>query len=475
MSSIAVLDENEQHLLNVLPRVAASISICCSSCIIYTVLSSEFYRRRIYHRIMMGCSVNIILLNIVQIWGPAAVPKDTPGVCGAQGTIMTCSMQGFLYQLLMFVVPFYYVALSFLSLAAIVSKFETQRYRWIEKWIHIAVHVFPLASATYLLTIDAYNPAVRDCYVTSLPMGCGDGSDVPCIRGPQNIYQVQKYFLAAPFLFVIMFPAAIMSALYVHVRFRQGPTGRVVANSVAKQSCLYLLALYWTYSFRIVDAAMINALDKYVFISNLLANTVEAFQGLWMLMVYWYFRSEDPTQVEPFNPDSSDGNTGSGRHRCDKTRRGTSSVNTFKTSMVSFNAPSDVDLEVPSNPNTGRRHRRNIISSRNRAGRRVSGTRSDTSSGYLTRPEFSIFDGSKNYDASESPWSAFLTDEFEDSGYHENCEYDDTEFFGMSEGQKSTKTSTKKPTNHRSEDHRDAENDIPSTPSSSSSSSVSES
>ena len=33
-----------------------------------------------------------------------------------------------------------------------------------------------------------------------------------------------------------------------------------------------------------------------------------------------------------------------------------------------------------------------------------------------------------------SPWSAFLIDDYEDDDYAENCEYDDTEFFGMSEG-----------------------------------------
>ena len=188
----------------------------------------------------------------------------------------------------------------------------------------------------------------------------------------------------------------------------------------------------WTYFFRIVDAGMIAWADKYIFALNLLANTVEAFQGLWILMVYWYFRSEDPSQVFPLEPPNASENNN------DKVRRIASSVNTFKTtSIVSFgNVASDINLEAPSSPSSPRRRR---------VRRRVSATRSDTSSGYLTRPEFSIFDGSKNYDASESPWSAFLTDEFEDSGYQENCEYDDTEFFGMTEGRKSTtKASTTK-------------------------------
>ena len=36
--------------------------------------------------------------------------------------------------------------------------------------------------------------------------------------------------------------------------------------------------------------------------------------------------------------------------------------------------------------------------------------------------------------ANPSPWAAFLIDDYEDEDYAENCEYDDTAFFGMSEG-----------------------------------------
>ena len=84
-----------------------------------------------------------------------------------------------------------------------------------------------------------------------------------------------------------------------------------------------------------------------------------------------------------------------------------------------------------------------------------------TSTTRYFRPEFSIFDGSKQFHANNaatntgtsstdgdnlnnaentslaanpSPWAAFLIDDYEDEDYAENCEYDDTAFFGMSEG-----------------------------------------
>ena len=140
---------------------------------------------------MSGCAVATIGLNLVQIWGPAAIPKEygpndeghdhSPyyhDYLGAAGTTATCSMQGFLYQVFMLAVPLYYVALSLLSWWVVRNKFrridpKNQFFGGgIEKHIHIAVYAFPLCSAIYLLCVDAYNPVVRDCYVSNAPLGC---------------------------------------------------------------------------------------------------------------------------------------------------------------------------------------------------------------------------------------------------------------------------------------------------------------
>ena len=372
------LTRKQQLTLETLPRVGAAISLCCSFSVVWTVLRSRYYRSRIYHRIMLGCVLNIIILNITQIWGAAAVPEGTPGFVGARGTIATCSAQGFLHQL-MFVVPFYYVALSLLSLAAVQNKFQVHKYIWIEKWIHISVYIFPVCSSAYLLTIDAFNPAVRDCHFAGYPLGCGTKSGTECTRGPQNIDVYQTWLFAAPFLISLMLPALIMTILYIKVR-RQ-PNGEKVANSVAIQSALYLLALYWTYIFRIVHSALVAKLNTFNYTLGILTGLIESLQGLWTLMVYWYFRSEDPMQVNK-----------------------------------------DLAEQSPAASSQKLRDKKKL----GNATEEDRGSSSTVKSKIFSRPECSIFDGTGVAD-SDSPWAAFLVDVGEDDDYQRTKEYDDTD------------------------------------------------
>ena len=54
--------------------------------------------------------------------------------------------------------------------------------------------------------------------------------------------------------------------------------------------------------------------------------------------------------------------------------------------------------------------------------------RGSSSSSFLGKPEFSIFDGTKNAVDPDSPWAQYLYDDGEDDSYQENCEYDDSDY-----------------------------------------------
>ena len=190
----------------------------------------------------------------------------------------------------------------------------------------------------------AINPAVRSCHFVAIPIGCGihngikkDGGttttgvelNFPCQRGPQNITTLQNMFFVVPFLFIMLFPVVTMSIAYIQVRFfyskpnttttaiattsnsttvttgngknkndngthRHTRDNVVVSHSVAKQSAVYLLALYGIYAFDIIDSALVNHTQQYFFLMNLLATTTKSSIGVWTMLVYLYFRSEDP-------------------------------------------------------------------------------------------------------------------------------------------------------------------------------------
>jgi hypothetical protein len=61
------------------------------------------------------------------------------------------------------------------------------------------------------------------------------------------------------------------------------------AKTVAKQAVLYLLALYLSYMFHIIQGALVFALDQNVFASILLVNCVGELVGFWILLVYIHF------------------------------------------------------------------------------------------------------------------------------------------------------------------------------------------
>jgi hypothetical protein len=261
---------------------------------IFTILNNPVCRRRMHHRLMVGTSINVMGLCIPQLWGSAAVPEDNLYMSEARGNATTCSAIGFLFQFFGFSVPSYYAALSILAFVGVTNDYHLEKYAHVEKWIHIGVHVFPLGSAIYLLQAEAFNYSGHSCWIESEPLGCGDGSDVVCTRGPQNIGLYQWVFAGLPVMLLLLVPTILMFTLYLDVRRRQKEI-RIEAKVVALQSAWYLLALYWTYSFSFVNGALLVAAGQHVFSMTLVAASVESLLGFWILLAYLRFR-EPPTR-----------------------------------------------------------------------------------------------------------------------------------------------------------------------------------
>jgi hypothetical protein len=229
-----------------------------------------------------------MVLNISHFWGTAAVPAGTPGVFGAKGTTATCSAKGFLNQV-GFAVPSYYCALSLYSFVAVRNNFNLEKYIWIERWIHIGVYVYPVASGIYLLIIEAFNYSGHTCWVASVPLGCGNDSGLVCTRGPQNIWDIQWLIVGAPILILLLVPTLMMVSLYVEVR-RRPFLYWIKAETVANQAMWYLLALYWSYLFAAIDLNVLFAKGKTYFSLKLISICVDEMIGFWIMLVYNHFR-----------------------------------------------------------------------------------------------------------------------------------------------------------------------------------------
>jgi len=256
------------------------------------------WSRRIcpFDRIMLGLSVHTMLWGIVHLWGTAAIPYGTPGVYGARGNTTTCSAMGFLFQVSM-VVPFYYIFLSCYSWVVVMhGNFDAKKYELIEVLIHIGVHVFPIASAVYLVATESFHSNGLYCWIVP-SSGC-DG-DEEC-NNPQEQHNHPKttlwIFGGIPAIFFVAVPTIVMGALTICVYLgkTKQPQSILTAGMVAKQSFVYLGSLYWVCLPLFVFYGVYNSNNYWI---GLWVNAITGSMGLWFAIVYWYFSTEDESEI----------------------------------------------------------------------------------------------------------------------------------------------------------------------------------
>lgn len=316
--STILLDEayysrTQQIVLNWMYRGGSTISLFAGMYIFYWA-----WRRRnhVYHRIMLVMSMYIILWSPWGMYGAAAIPSGTPGVYGALGTTATCTAQGVFFQL-HYAAPVYYLTLSGFSWMVVVyGNFDANRYARIEKYIHFVANLYAIATTAYLYTIEAFNNSDGImCRVASVPSGCGGDSGIECTRGPQNIRTITAIFIGVPAFLTLVVPTLVMGGLvaFVYIRKRcadrehqqrrdsSGGTGSgsfhhpsyyfgMTTEQVAKQSAVYIGALYVVYAPALVHHSLVAFHTNNInFGVTLVYCLLSSSMGLWYALVYRYF------------------------------------------------------------------------------------------------------------------------------------------------------------------------------------------
>ena len=293
MANSGAVNDNFSQLQLIVLCIAARIAAAISGVCAVRMVTWAWQRRHsssMFHRFQLGMSLHLVNFSAWHVVGSAAIPKGTPYSWGARGTVATCTAQGINVQLSTFSVGFYYMALSIYSSVAVRHNFVSKKYAWMEPWIHCCVHTVPIVSTVYLACRQAFNNGGNSavCWIDSLPNGCGGDEDVPCTRGPENISQVSMVTAGIPALMILVVPTIVMFCLYRYVLSRHSSI-LLASRSVAKQSGLYLLALYWSFAFPLVNNSLIKFLDKEMFITSFLSNVNVNLLGVWMLLIYRHF------------------------------------------------------------------------------------------------------------------------------------------------------------------------------------------
>ena len=226
-------------------------------------------------------------------------PKvHTPNYYGARGTIQTCSAEGFLAITVAMTVPAYYGSLVLQAFVGMKNNFEEQKYRWIEKLIHLVAWCIPLLIVTVLAATENINPSGSACWYAKYPKECDTTPDIDCERGKDigafalivGLTQLSLYFIFPPIVILAMhyWIKKIQKKKKDNKNQVREAARKEMLQSISKQMTLYLLAFWSTFILGLVSHAyQLLSGGKILYNLLILANSIYALQGFVFMLVYF--------------------------------------------------------------------------------------------------------------------------------------------------------------------------------------------
>lgn len=262
-----VPSHNEQVALALAPKFTAFLSILSSSYIIYDCLVVNNRTRlgqTTYHRLMAGLSLCDLLMSSGLFTSTWPMPANTPNVWGAVGTVQSCEAIGFLEQAGVAAVM-YNGSLSVYYLLRIRFGWSPRRLIKVEPCLHLVPLIFGLSTMIASLKLNLYNSGLFDCWIAPFPQGCHEswknGGATTCQRG-DNASLYQWIFDVIPKWSSVLLVTGNMWYTHCGVLLQERASSQYVfpgsdnqqprprprvARRLARQSYLYVGALYLTY------------------------------------------------------------------------------------------------------------------------------------------------------------------------------------------------------------------------------------
>jgi len=280
-----------------IPRIAGVITFLSSLCMVWMAWNR---RRRLFHRLVLAMSLHSLVLGLFFMYGTEAIPcSELDSPLGCSGTIATCTAQGFFLYVTMMTAFFYYGSFSVYSYVGVLNNFKKSKISWLENYIHILVHMYPIISAFYILSCQGFNDfGMGFCFLYGSPMVCWLDPSIPCKRGPES--RLMILFFIIPTLLVLLFPSTVIAILFVKVRKRQENIF-INAKSIAKQGVVYLVPVYWTLVPFLIGSILASFDFKGIIDSQrispfyILVLLIYCSFALWAMFSYLYFSVEKKT------------------------------------------------------------------------------------------------------------------------------------------------------------------------------------
>lgn len=293
--------DQQQLTIAITPKCTSSLSMICSSFIIYEVLCDQKRgRSSAIQRALLGMSSIDIMASFGWWLSTWAVPRGTFAL--SAGNTASCNFQGFLLQLAIGA-PLYNCSLALYYLMVIKYNWSNTMLMKIEKWVHAAILSFSIGTAIILLPFGFYNQIGAVCWIIGDPPECGhssyETSDIPCERG-DHAYLYGLVLFYGPLWVCVICCISSMIAIYLEVRSthrrlsRYSVSGRQISTlrrsatdtqAVASQAILYSLSFFltWTPSTIWSIAHWFNIAS---FWFDFVSGFCEPLQGFWNLLIF---------------------------------------------------------------------------------------------------------------------------------------------------------------------------------------------
>ena len=247
-------------------------------------------------RLLLGYSVmDVIESSGKLVFGPWSVPKGTPFVYKALGTIQTCEASGFFFN---FYTGLWIYSGSLALYYALVIRFgwkEEYVAKRLEPFLHLLAWIYPLVISTFALSFGYFNP------ISGLPGFCWI-SDTPseCSLTGQKCYRGQHYVIFATCVasgaITLSFLVILVSFFFVYLKVRatekkmaeyglnhRSSASRLeLTRQTGRQAMSYMGAFVFTNATVIVLQAgpdAIKGTEKYYFIGSAVFMILFPMQG----------------------------------------------------------------------------------------------------------------------------------------------------------------------------------------------------
>ena len=176
----------------------------------HTKLSSTF------HRLLFGLCISDLFSSLGVSLSTIPIPsKYNQSIWwNAQGTVETCTVQGFFIFVGLRAAQFYNCSLCIYYLVVIkYNKKEEYIRKYIEPWLHSVPIFISLLFGIIIAAKDSFNPGLTFCGVGADPPGCISNDALECTRGrdAQTLYLI---FAAVPYVVLPLIIVFTMGLMY---------------------------------------------------------------------------------------------------------------------------------------------------------------------------------------------------------------------------------------------------------------------